>query len=88
MNILNLILPYLELPLCTNLECLSNKDDDKREIIPVRYDDDKLKYVYLCAVCDNVWKLIKLIFQITQSPVFYATIWYRPFHNKWQHFLF
>ena len=50
-------LPRITTIKCTNLECLSNKDDDKREIISVRYDDDKLKYVYLCAVCDNVWKV-------------------------------
>ena len=37
--------------------CISNKEDEKREIISVRYDDDKIKYVYLCAVCDNVWKI-------------------------------
>ena len=26
------------------------------EIIMMRYDDKKLKYVYLCPICDTTWK--------------------------------
>ncbi len=50
-------LPRINTIKCPNIECISNKEDEKREIISVRYDDDKIKYVYLCAVCDNVWKI-------------------------------
>ena len=41
---------------CPNLECLSNKENDKREIVMIRYDDIQLKYVYLCASCNTTWK--------------------------------
>ena len=26
------------------------------EVIYVRYDDDNMKYLYMCVTCDNVWK--------------------------------
>ena len=25
------------------------------EVIYIRYDDDNMKYLYLCAVCDTKW---------------------------------
>jgi DNA-directed RNA polymerase subunit M/transcription elongation factor TFIIS len=42
---------------CPNKNCLTNVDDVKnpREIIYMRYDDDNLKYVYICTTCDNQW---------------------------------
>lgn len=41
---------------CPNLECESNNDTSKREIVMIRYDDVQLKYVYLCSSCDTTWK--------------------------------
>ena len=41
---------------CPNSECGSNKENEKREVVYMRYDDDNLKYVYICVVCDTVWK--------------------------------
>jgi len=46
---------------CPNKECSSNlesnhEDYKKKEIIFLRYDENNMKYIYLCAVCDNVWK--------------------------------
>jgi len=56
---------------CPNPACLSNrqsedatdetkeqKSDDthKHEVIYLRYDDAALKFVYICASCDKVWK--------------------------------
>ena len=51
-------LPRIDSIPCPNNECLSNTDADKhkREVIYIRYDDTNLKYLYLCACCDNVWK--------------------------------
>lgn len=43
---------------CPNRECTTNLEDDKktpREIIYLRYDDDNLKYVYICTTCDHQW---------------------------------
>jgi len=46
----------------TNLEgagaatgAASDDDTVPREVIYLRYDEIRLKYVYLCAVCDTIW---------------------------------
>jgi DNA-directed RNA polymerase subunit M/transcription elongation factor TFIIS len=60
-------LPRLTTIRCPNMECTSNKsrgngvtrgeeEQSKNEIIYIRYDDTNLKYVYLCAKCDTLWK--------------------------------
>ena len=51
---------------CPNEECSSNKthsqEDDgssssqSKEVIYIRYDDERMKYLYLCSNCDYVWK--------------------------------
>jgi len=43
---------------CPNTDCKSNIDSAAGpcEVIYIRYDDDNLKYLYLCAECDNIWK--------------------------------
>lgn len=51
---------------CPNTTCSSNNaeeveegskaDATKREVINVRYDDTNMKYIYICAKCDTVWK--------------------------------
>ena len=43
---------------CPNVECISNQEgnEDKREIIYIRYDDLDMKYIYVCAQCDKMWK--------------------------------
>ena len=51
---------------CPNADCKSNEkspeskdeNDDaspKPEIIYLRYDDKKMKFIYLCAHCDTTW---------------------------------
>jgi hypothetical protein len=44
---------------CPNSACLTNAIEvDKRipnEVLYMRYDDNNLKYLYLCCKCDNVW---------------------------------
>lgn len=45
---------------CPNGECKTNKKEDNKEqqateIIYIRYDDDDLKYVYICPACDTNW---------------------------------
>jgi aspartate carbamoyltransferase regulatory subunit len=49
-------LPRVSNILCPNAECVTNTDDEAREIIYIRYDDINMKYVYLCSSCDIVWK--------------------------------
>ena len=45
---------------CPNAQCKTNLDINEkghvsREVIYIRYDDDNLKYMYMCTVCDEVW---------------------------------
>ena len=48
-------LPEVKNIKCPNPECASNKDQDTK-IVTIRYDDTDMKYMYLCCLCDNVWK--------------------------------
>tara|TARA_B100001287_G_scaffold276862_1_gene290302 strand:+ start:41916 stop:42263 length:348 start_codon:yes stop_codon:yes gene_type:complete len=42
---------------CPNVNCETNTESDKKtEIIYIRYDEDNLKYLYLCPSCDTTWK--------------------------------
>jgi DNA-directed RNA polymerase subunit M/transcription elongation factor TFIIS len=41
--------------LCPNAECSTNTENEPREIIYIRYDENNMKYVYLCATCDTTW---------------------------------
>ena len=51
-------LPRITNMLCPNPECTTNhaKDSPSAEIIVIRYDEINMKYVYVCASCDTVWK--------------------------------
>ena len=54
---------------CPNQSCPSNKvvgeepeiskeDDEKlkNDVIYLRYDDINMKYIYICTLCDKIWK--------------------------------
>ena len=43
---------------CPNSQCKTNaeKYDKHVEVIYLRYDDDNLKYLYICYECDTTWK--------------------------------
>ena len=63
-------LPRIKNMFCPNAECKSNKDNDEGksskeggeeskkfpEIIYLRYDNNNMKYIYLCTECDYKWK--------------------------------
>jgi DNA-directed RNA polymerase subunit M/transcription elongation factor TFIIS len=49
-------LPRINKILCPNADCSTNREDTPREIIYIRYDDQNMKYVYLCSTCDTIWK--------------------------------
>ena len=40
----------------TNGDDNVNKNNIEKEIIYIRYDNDNMKYMYLCCVCDNIWR--------------------------------
>jgi DNA-directed RNA polymerase subunit M/transcription elongation factor TFIIS len=50
-------LPKNDKILCPNSECPTNKKNEKKEIIYLRYDDTNMKYIYLCSTCDTNWTL-------------------------------
>ena len=42
---------------CPTVECSThNKEQHDNEIIYIRYDDINMKYIYLCPICNVVWK--------------------------------
>jgi DNA-directed RNA polymerase subunit M/transcription elongation factor TFIIS len=42
---------------CPHVECVTNTSSDVPvEIIYLRYDDNNLKYLYICTNCDTTWK--------------------------------
>jgi len=58
-------LPRIDNILCPNADCKTNRggsgnggEGEKvpREIIYIRYDNVRMKYVYMCTTCDTVWK--------------------------------
>jgi DNA-directed RNA polymerase subunit M/transcription elongation factor TFIIS len=51
-------LPRIYNILCPNTKCKTNETGNKNpaEIIYMRYDDENLKYLYICVECDTIWK--------------------------------
>jgi DNA-directed RNA polymerase subunit M/transcription elongation factor TFIIS len=43
---------------CPNGGCKTNEETHKlaAEVIYMRYDDENMKYLYICVECDTVWK--------------------------------
>ena len=49
-------LPRTKMIKCPNPLCEAAKQPDS-EVIYIRYDDTNMKYIYLCGVCNTVWKI-------------------------------
>ena len=49
-------LPRINNILCPNVNCLTNTENKEKEVLYIRYDDTNMKYIYLCAICDIIWK--------------------------------
>lgn len=41
---------------CANVSCPSNENSELKDILLIRYDEVNMKYIYLCSVCDYMWK--------------------------------
>lgn len=43
---------------CPNESCKTNEKESKGtpEVIYIRYDDDNMKYLYICNECNTKWK--------------------------------
>ena len=44
------------LPRKNNIKCPNEKCTDPADVIYLRYDDENMKYLYICANCDFTWK--------------------------------
>jgi DNA-directed RNA polymerase subunit M/transcription elongation factor TFIIS len=55
-------LPYLTNIKCPNAKCATNEQEDTSaqtpapKVLYLRYDDANMKFVYICAHCETVWK--------------------------------
>jgi len=45
---------------CPDQGCPSNTnvegEESKNDVIYLRYDDKNMKYIYMCTLCDKIWK--------------------------------
>lgn len=48
-------LPHITTIRCPNTACESHADENKSDVIYIRYDDTDMKYLYICSVCDTMW---------------------------------
>lgn len=55
-TVLDPTLPHISTIKCPNAICDSNEDETKRDVVYIRYDDVAMKYIYICTVCDTIWK--------------------------------
>ena len=49
-------LPRLYTMKCPAVDCDTHKNEKPSPVIYMRYDDDAMKHLYICEVCDTVWK--------------------------------
>jgi len=50
-------LPRINNIQCPNENCKTNTESDvKPDVLYIRYDEDNLKYLYMCSTCDTTWK--------------------------------
>jgi DNA-directed RNA polymerase subunit M/transcription elongation factor TFIIS len=50
-------LPRLYNMECPNATCKTHSDKTvKSDILYIRYDEENMKYLYMCSICDIVWK--------------------------------
>lgn len=52
-------IPYSRTITCPNSSCETNQSQKEKplnKVIYYRYDEEQLKYMYMCTVCDSSWK--------------------------------
>ena len=40
---------------CPNASCPSNNNSAKNKILFIKFDEDNIKFLYLCSNCDHSW---------------------------------
>jgi DNA-directed RNA polymerase subunit M/transcription elongation factor TFIIS len=53
-------LPRIHTMKCPLEQCPTNQSGEPVEIVYKRYDDDRMKFIYICTTCDSVWKTDKV----------------------------
>jgi DNA-directed RNA polymerase subunit M/transcription elongation factor TFIIS len=48
-------IPRVKEIVCPNTSCISHEDQNK-DVLLIRHDEKNMKYIYLCGICDHVWK--------------------------------
>lgn len=48
-------IPRINTISCINDTCPSNKENVPKDILYIRYNNEALKYVYICSLCDTMW---------------------------------
>ena len=48
-------LPYMKDLKCHNSNCPSNLGSQEKKVYYLKYNDIEMKYIYLCANCDQTW---------------------------------
>lgn len=54
-------IPHIRNMNCPNTDCNTNKNKEDvdfkdKDIIYYRYNEEDMKYMYMCVVCDTLWK--------------------------------
>ena len=49
-------LPNITTIRCPNPRCKTNTEDIEKNVVFMRYDNENLKFLYICFHCDMVWK--------------------------------
>ncbi len=51
-------IPRTDVVSCPNVDCVCNSltDPVEKDILYVRYDDNNMRYIYMCCHCDTTWK--------------------------------
>lgn len=50
-------IPHVSTIPCPNTSCPSNQDENpkKKDVLYIRYNDQSLKYIFMCTHCDTTW---------------------------------
>lgn len=49
-------LPHLKTMKCPRADCQSNGSGVEKDVIYIKYDQENLKYLYICNVCGEHWR--------------------------------
>ncbi len=48
-------IPHITNMKCPNNDCQTNTLNKPKDVIYYRYNNDDMKYIYMCCLCNNTW---------------------------------